>query len=257
MKELKALYIKELKYEKHAILGYVLLIAGLAAVLSILGRNLAPPGTSVLLMTQLLFLIPYWILWAGYDFLSREYKEDSVALWSALPVKSWIKLLAKALALWTESLLLSGLVVAGVLLVLQVEIHFRLDPGDIYFAGISSLMLIIAVLLIAFLPLGGAGFGLFISGSSLGKLSFPSRIATGLTMLGVVLGVERLLGRWLEHAVYFPDPLISNIAGREGEASFTIFMVQGLSLSTIAGVYAAGILGFLLGMYLLERRPLA
>ncbi len=252
MKELKALYIKELKGEKYAFLGYVLFIAGLAGILSIL----APPGNSVVFLMSLpVYLLPLWILLAGYDFVSREYKEGSVALWAGLPVKSWKKLLAKILALWTEFVLLSGVLVAGILLLLQVELHFRLDPGDIYFAGTSSLILMIAVLLVVFLPLGGAALGLFFSGSSLGKLSWLSRIITGLTMLGVFLGVERLLGRWLEHKVYFPDPFI-NITAQEGEASFTFAVVQ-FSLSTIAGIYAAGVLGFVLSIYLLEKRPLA
>jgi len=110
--------------------------------------------------------------------------------------------------------------------------------------------------LVVLLPLGVAASGLFLSGSSLGKLSWLSRIITGLTMLGVVLGVERLLGRWLEHTLYFPGPLI-NITAQEGEASFTITMVQGFSLSSIAGIYAAGVLGFILALYLLEKRPLA
>ena len=179
-----------------------------------------------------------------------------MALWAGIPVKSWKRLLAKALALWTELVLLSGVLVAGILLVLQVELHFRLDPGEIHFAGTSSLVSMIAVLLIAILPLGGAALGLFFSGSSLGKLSWLPRIITGTAMLGVVLGVERLLGLWLEYTVYFPDPLI-NIAAQEGKASFTMAMVEGMSLSMIAGIYTAGILGFLLGMYLLEKRPLA
>jgi len=255
MRKFTALYWKELKGEKNAFIGYVLLIVGLVVVLSVLGGNLAPPGTSVFLMSLPVILLPFWMLGTGYSFLSREYKEGSVALWAGIPVKSWKRLLAKALALWTELVLLSGVLVAGILLVLQVELHFRLEPGDIYFADISSLVLMIAILLVVFLPLGGAALGLFLSGSSLGKLSWLSRIITGIAMLGVVLGVERLLGRWLEYTVYFPDPLI-NITAQEGEASFTMAMVQELSLSTIAGIYVAGVLGFLLGMFLLEKRPL-
>ena len=118
MKHFKLLYLKEVRGEQDAIIGYVTMIMAFMAVMFVIA--LRWPGSSVLAIANLpAALLPLWFIYASFDILSREWREKNIALLSSIPVQTHHVLGAKLAVVWTEYLFLS-LLSSGTLLLITL-----------------------------------------------------------------------------------------------------------------------------------------
>ena len=242
MTGLLSLYLKELKAYRIALIVYTLVAVALVIFFLVIFGGMiqlmeeesigGATGFLVLLSPLLLVLnlFPIWLLFISYRCLSNEWKDGSVALSLALPVRPWSWLTAKLAALVTMLLLLFLTPVVLLTLLSALDIIPASSPREVFFAGGSGTVMV----LVLYLPLVPAAFSVFLSGSSLSRYSFLARL-----VIVAALMVTTWLGTRLASF-----------------ASWEIHPVEAFSPYLI-GIYAAGTLGFVLSLYFLEKGPVA
>ena len=116
MHHLKALFFKEMKGEQDTLVGFTVIAMALIIIFVLL-TIWQPPGSAANVATLPLALLQLWFIAAGFYFISKEWREQTIALLGGMPVKSWSILAAKMLAAWANFLYLALLFALGALLV--------------------------------------------------------------------------------------------------------------------------------------------
>lgn len=235
MKGFIKLYLKEMKAGRASLAAHAAVAATLAVLIMLFLRTMpqvspVPQEIVMLLwMSQFFPLVFLWLALISYFGLSQEWRDGSVALWAALPVPRW-KLLASKLAFLLSTLVLTVLIMLVVFKLVNLTGLFASAMEELSLTTWYNLLM----QSLFCLPVIPAAFAFFLSGVSLRRSPWLSQIPVLAALFGTVLLTERLASL--------------TVLGAE---RWVIFPV-----SHWAGMYAAGILGFCLSIYFLDRQAL-
>lgn len=244
MKHFKPLYLKEVRGEQDAIIGYVTMILAFMAVMFVIA--LMWPGSSVLAMANLpAGLLPLWFAYASFDILSREWRDKNIALLSSIPVQTRHVLGAKLAVVWTEYLFLF-LLSSGALLVIALTAGISLTFPTTF----SEIAGFIAGPFMLLLPVTPIAFLIYLSGVSFSRWPTLSRLLTILVLLGLFIMVEQGAAR------IFPYEVVKySLFGIHShpQLSLTVFQMQIMPLSFALSLYVLAVPCFYAAGRLMEK----
>ncbi|NLL58363.1 MAG: hypothetical protein GX244_07630 [Firmicutes bacterium] len=244
MKHFKLLYLKEVRGEQDAIIGYVTMIMAFMAVMFVIA--LRWPGSSVLAIANLpAALLPLWFIYASFDILSREWREKNIALLSSIPVQTHHVLGAKLAVVWTEYLFLS-LLSSGTLLLITLTAGIPVS----FPATFSEITGFIAGPFLILLPITPIAFLIYLGGVSFSRWPTLSRLLCVLVLSGVFIIIEQGL------AYLFPYEVVKySLAGilSHPQLSLAVLQFEIMPLSFALSLYVVAIPCFYAAGRLMEK----
>jgi len=252
MREFIDLMLKELKGDRNTLFTLFGLVIGFF-LLSILLRELNLDNiyiASLFILTLLFGAFPLIYFLAGYDLFKREWKEGTIALWSIVPVKPWKLVGSKITAVFIEFLVIGISLSTAIVVLIWPHTSHRAEFGEIF---ISTVLLFIQSHFIL-LPLAAIAAALYMSGTNFAKYGGLVRLISGFLLLWAIIIVERLVDIGTMSLVYAEVPYLESVQINGG--TFSVAFPESISLSLVLILYLTGILSFILGGKLLERRVL-
>jgi len=252
MREFIDLMLKELKGDRSNLFTLFGLIISFF-LLSILMReiNLYNYHIGSLFILSLFFgALPLLYFLAGYDLFKREWKDGTIALWSAVPVKPWKLLGSKITAVFTEFLFIGILLSTAIVVLVWPYTSHRAEFGEVF---ITTALLFIQSYLVL-LPLAVIAAALYMSGTIFSKYGNLVRLISAFMLLWVIIIVEGLVDIGTMSLVYAEVSYLETVPMNGG--TFSVAFPESISLSLVLILYLTGVLSFILGGKLLEKRVL-
>lgn len=252
MKEFIELVFKELKGDRSTSFTFFGLVMSFF-LLSILMRQLSLDNffTASLFILSLFFgVLPLLYFLASYDLFKREWKDGTIALWSAVPVKPWKLVGSKITAVFTEFLFIGILISTAIVVLVWPHASHRAEFGEVF---MQTVLLFIQSHLIL-LPLAAIAAALYMIGTIFAKYGGLVRLISGFVLMWVIFIVGRLVDIGNVSLVYAEVPYLESVQIDGG--TFTVTFPESISLSLVLILYLTGVLSFILGGKLLKRRVL-
>ena len=252
MREFIDLMLKELKGDKSTLFTLFGLVISFF-LLSMLMRELKLDNiyiASLFILSLFFGVLPLLYFLAGYDLFKREWKDGTIALWSAVPVKPWKLVGSKITAVFTGFLFMGILLSTAIVVLVWPHASHRAEFGEVF---ISTVILFVQSHLLL-LPLAAIAAALYMIGTVFSKYGGLVRLISGILLLWVVFIVDRLVDFGTVSLVYAEVPYLESVQINGG--TFSVAFPESIALSLVLILYLTGVLSFILGGKLLERRVL-
>jgi len=252
MREFIELVFKELKGDRSIPFAFFGLVISFF-LLSILMREINLDtiyNASLFILTLFFGALPLLYFLAGYDLFKREWKDGTIALWSAVPVKPWKLVGSKITAVFTEFLFIGILISTAIVVLVWPHASHRAEFGEVF----MQTVLIFLQSHLILLPLAAIAAALYMSGTIFSKYGGLMRLVSGFALLWVIFIVDRLVDIGNVSLVYAEVPYLESV--QIGGGTFSVAFPESISLSLVLILYLTGVLSFILGGKLLGRRVL-